>query len=149
MNSTVMVKKGYVIAQPREQQLNEAILKAGVTADVERCLKVFDEFYDDEVVIAESALAVPARGKAENRERLESFLIFARVIIEVGEYRLNRLRLMDSRVESGFNVTDWELEFSGPEGDWKQMRRRVARLWDGGKVAYERHCRLPTSRAGA
>jgi len=66
----------------RERRLNETILEGDIRIDIAHYLKAFDEFYADDVVIVENALAVPLRGKAENRARLESF-IFVRSRAEV------------------------------------------------------------------
>jgi hypothetical protein len=98
----------------------------------------FREFYADDVVIAESAPAVPVRGKAENRERLESFIIFAHVVYEVGDYKLDRFRLAESWMAYGVCYSDWELGYSTPEGERKALVWRVARRWSEGRVVQER-----------
>jgi len=125
----------------RERRLNETILEGDIQIDVAHYMKAFDEYYADDVVIAESAPSVPVRGKAENRERLESFVIFAHVIYEVGEYRLDHFRQMDSWVSGGLCYSDWKLEYSAPAGERRVVAWRIARRWSEGKVVHE-HQRL-------
>jgi hypothetical protein len=121
----------------RERRLNETILEGEIQVDVAHYLRAFDEYYADDVVIAESAPTVPVRGKRENRARLESFMIFAHVVYEVGEYRLDHFRLVDSWVEKGVCYSDWELEYSTPEGVRNSVAWRIARRWCEGRVVYE------------
>lgn len=121
----------------RERRLNETILEGDITADVAHYLKAFDEFYADDVVVTESAPAVPVRGKAENRERLESFIIFAHVVYEVGDYKLDHFRLTDSRMADGVCYSDWELWYSTPEGERNVVAWRIARRWGEGRVVQE------------
>jgi hypothetical protein len=121
----------------RERRLNETILEGDIRIDVANYLKAFDEYYADNVVIAESAPSVPVRGKAENRERLESFVIFAHVIYEVGEYKLDHFRQIDSWVSGGLCYSDWELLYSAPAGERKAVAWRIARRWSEGKVVHE------------
>ena len=122
-----------------EQRLNNAITHAQVSETLEEYLKIFDDFYSEDVEVSAEGQAEPLRGKSRVGSLLLNFLIPLHVLAEIAHLTVSiRQMAIPADVDDETN-SFWKLDLVGTSGRTCTLNWRTFRKWRGPRVVREHH----------
>ncbi len=126
-------------SQARERALNAAIINANISESYEEYLKIFDEFYADDIEAVNETGEEPIRGKAEVRSIIANFLVPLHIMAEVGGLLVSIRQTAIPGDAADETHSAWVLEMVGVSGKSCTVSWRTLRQWNGSHVVYEYH----------
>jgi hypothetical protein len=129
----------YTRSQTRERTLNAAIIQANISESFEEYLKIFDEFYADDIELGSETGEEPIRGKARLRSLIANFLVPLHVMAEIGGLLISVRQTAIPGDAADRTYSAWTLELVGVSGRSCTVSWRALRKWNGSQVAYEYH----------
>jgi hypothetical protein len=126
-------------SQAREHALNAALINANISESYEEYLKIFDEFYGDDIEAASETGEEPIRGKAEVRSIIANFLVPLHLMAEVGGLLVSIRQTSIPGDAADETHSAWILEMVGVSRKSCIVSWRTLRQWNGSHVVYEYH----------
>jgi hypothetical protein len=96
--------------------LNVAIIQANISESFEEYLKIFDEFYADDIEIGSETGEEPIRGKARVRSFIANFMVPLHVMAEIGGLLISIRQTAIPGDAADETHTAWTLELVGVSG---------------------------------
>src|ERR1700681_4442467 len=129
----------YTQSRNAERTLNAAIVHADISRSYEEYLKIFDEFYADDIEGSSETMKEPVRGKQGVRSLLFSFLAPLHAMAEVGGVSISiRVTAIPGDVTDETHSA-WTLELIGVSGKICTVSWRTFRKWKDSRVVLEHH----------
>ena len=129
----------YTRSQTRERALNVAIIQANISESFEEYLKIFDEFYADDIEVSSETAEEPIRGKAKVRALIAAFLVPLHVMAEIGGLLISIRETAMSGDAADETHSAWTLELVGVSGKSCTVSWRALRKWNASRIMYEYH----------
>jgi hypothetical protein len=122
-----------------ERALNGAIQAAEISESYEEYLKIFDQFYADNIHATSDGLKGAVEGKAAVRARLAGFLVPLHVLAEIGglSVSIQWSAITGDRPDETHSA--WTLELRGVTGASCRVTWCSRRRWRAGRVLSEHH----------
>jgi hypothetical protein len=116
-----------------------AIIQANISESFEEYLKIFDEFYADDIEIGSETGEEPIRGKARVRSFIANFMVPLHVMAEIGGLLISIRQTAIPGDAADETHTAWTLELVGVSGRSCTVSWRALRKWNRSRVVYEYH----------
>jgi hypothetical protein len=129
----------YTSSQARERIQNAAIIQANISESFDKYLKIFDEFYADDIEAGSETGEEPIRGKARVRSFIANFLAPLHVMAEIGGLLISTRQTAIRGDAADETHSAWTLELVGISGRSCTVSWRALRKWNGSRVVYEYH----------
>jgi hypothetical protein len=123
----------------QERILNEAIVRADISAGFEEYLEIFDVFYAEDVEVSGGIGQKPIGGKTSVRSILLNFLIPLHIMAEIGGLSISLRHTAIPRDLADETHSEWTLELAAPSGKTCTLTWRTFRKWSGTQVVCEHH----------
>jgi hypothetical protein len=122
-----------------EHRLNNAITHAQISESSEEYLKIFDDFYSENVEVSAEGQPEPIRGKSRVGSLLLNFLIPLHVLAEIAYLTVSiRQTAIPEDVDDETN-SFWKLDLVGTSGRTCTLSWRTFRKWRGPRVVRDHH----------
>jgi len=129
----------YISSRTRERALNAAIVRADISRSFEEYLKIFDEFYADDIEVSNETGEGTVRGKARVRSLILNFLLPLHIMSEIGGLSISIRETAMSGDAAGETHSAWTLDLVGVIGRACTLSWRALRKWNASRVVYEHH----------
>jgi hypothetical protein len=123
----------------QERVLNEAIVRADISAGFEEYLEIFDTFYAEDVEVSSGIGQEAIRGKTSVRSLLLNFLIPLHIMAEIGGLSTSLRTAAIASDLTDETHSEWTFELVAPSGRTCTLTWRTFRKWSGAQVLYEHH----------